>query len=376
MSWETARATVDFLLEGKYPDCYESFGTAEGIVLDFIGGEPLLEIDLIRKTVAYFKLRSIALKHHWSRNYIISISPNGLLYKDPRVQEFLKQNAGHVSIGISIDGHRSLHDRCRVDQSGMGSYDRVLDSVKLWLAQFPQASTKVTFASESLPDISEAVIHLFNLGIRDVYANVVFEDVWREGDERVYYQQLVKLADRIIDDEYYVSHTCTLFDRTIGQPLDSGENSNWCGGNGSMLAIGVDGAIYPCLRFAEFAQALGTRPSFRIGNIAFGIEAECSALHELSSISRRSQSSDECFDCSVASQCAWCTAYNYDYFGTPDKRATFICLMHKARVLANHYFWSKLYRKLGYEDDFTLHLRAADTVRIDPNYEMEGVCIA
>ena len=62
----------------------------------------------------------------------------------------------------------------------------------------------------------------------------------------------------------------------------------------------------------------------------------------LDCITRRSQSTDECFNCPIAGGCAWCSAYNYQITGTPDKRVTYICVMHKARVLANEYYWHLL----------------------------------
>ena len=55
--------------------------------------------------------------------------------------------------------------------------------------------------------------------------------------------------------------------------------------------------------------------------------------------------SHECFNCPIAQGCAWCSAYNYQKFGTANHRATFICPMHKARVLANVYYWNKYYRQ-------------------------------
>jgi hypothetical protein len=64
----------------------------------------------------------------------------------------------------------------------------------------------------------------------------------------------------------------------------------------------------------------------------------------MDNITRRSQSTDECFNCPIADGCAWCSAYNYQKFGTPEHRATFICCMHKARALANAYYWNKVYR--------------------------------
>ena len=67
----------------------------------------------------------------------------------------------------------------------------------------------------------------------------------------------------------------------------------------------------------------------------------------LSNITRRSQSTDKCFSCPIAAGCSWCSAYNYEEFGTPNKRATYICEMHQAAALANTYFLNKLYQTLN-----------------------------
>ena len=65
----------------------------------------------------------------------------------------------------------------------------------------------------------------------------------------------------------------------------------------------------------------------------------------MKAVDRRTQSTDECFYCPIAEGCSYCSAYNYQVFGTPDSRATYICVMHKARSLANSYYWNSYYRK-------------------------------
>ena len=115
MSWETAKRIVDGLFAGEFVD-----NTAPAIILDFIGGEPLLEIELIDKTVEYFKRKAFQLRHPWAYYYMISISTNGVLFEDERVQEFIRKNYGHLSIGISIDGDKALHDSCRF-MTGQGA---------------------------------------------------------------------------------------------------------------------------------------------------------------------------------------------------------------------------------------------------------------
>lgn len=85
-----------------------------------------------------------------------------------------------------------------------------------------------------------------------------------------------------------------------------------------------------------------------IGNVIDGIATnteEQERIKELKSITRSSQSPEKCMKCPVASGCSWCSAYNYQKFGTANKRATYICDMHKAASLANTYYWNKFYKK-------------------------------
>lgn len=74
-------------------------------------------------------------------------------------------------------------------------------------------------------------------------------------------------------------------------------------------------------------------------------------LRPFLTLDRCTQSNPECIDCEVASGCAWCQGENYDAADTPTvyQRSTAICKMHKARVRANNYYWSKLFRKLELE---------------------------
>ena len=71
----------------------------------------------------------------------------------------------------------------------------------------------------------------------------------------------------------------------------------------------------------------------------------------MSCISRRSQSTDECFYCPIATGCGWCSAYNYQVFGTCNKRATYVCEMHKAASLASVYYWNSIFKKYELEDE-------------------------
>ena len=194
MTWEVAKQAVDYILDRE-----EEF-REESVIWDFIGGEPFIEIDLIDRICDYLKLEMFRKNHHWFNSYRFSFSTNGINYHEEKVQRFIEKNHSHLSIGITIDGTMQKHDLNRVYKgSGRGSYEDVARNIPLWLKQFPNASTKVTISSADIPYIKESVLHLYSLGIHEVNINCVFEDVWKEGDDRLFEEQLVGLADEIID---------------------------------------------------------------------------------------------------------------------------------------------------------------------------------
>ena len=333
MDFEVARATIDHLLRER------TQYTEGSVIWDFIGGEPFLEIDLIDRITDYAKLRMYETNHPWFENYRFSFSTNGLMYSKNKVQRYIAKNRRHLSIGISIDGTKRKHDTQRIFPNGKGSYDAVVKNIPLWLEQFPDAATKATISHDDIPYIKDSVVHLFSLGIKNVNMNVVNEDVWKSGDDELFEEQLVELADYIIDHDLARDYTCSLFTRHIGQPLKPEDDRNWCGA-GKMLAVDPDGTFYPCVRFAPFS--LGHKPGRPIGNCFDGVDRN--KLRPFLAMTRRSQSTEECLSCDVASGCSWCSGCNYDMADSPTiyQRATFLCAMHKARVRANNYYWTKL----------------------------------
>lgn len=344
MPWEVAKKAIDYILD------HEGDFREESVVWDFIGGEPFIEIDLIDKICDYIKVEMYRRGHHWFDSYRFSFSTNGINYADDKVQRFIVKNLTHLSIGITIDGTEMKHDLNRVyKQTGRGSYRDVVRNIPLWLSQFPGSGTKVTISSADIPYIKESVLHLYSLGIHEVNINCVFEDVWAEGDDLKFEEQLTQLADAIIDGGYYRDYVCSFFSEMIGKPLDRvNDNNNWCGA-GRMLAVDAAGLFYPCTRFAKYS--LRDKPALIIGNVTDGIDSD--RLRPFLTLDRCTQSPAECIDCEVASGCAWCQGENYDAASTPTiwQRSTAICRMHKARVRANNYYWNKLYRKLELQGD-------------------------
>lgn len=339
LDFNVAKKAIDYILTNR-----EDFND-EAVCWEFIGGEPFLEIDLIDKICDYIKLQMYILCHPWFNNYLFNFSTNGLLYNTPKVQDFIKKNREHISIGISIDGNKIKHDLQRVYPDGRGSYDDVVKNVPLWQKQFPGFSTKATFSHEDIPYLKDSIISLWSLGINMVMANVVFEDVWHDGDDEIFESQLKELADYILENNMWKDYSVRFFDPNIGMPYIKPDLLRNSCGSGRMLAIDCKGKLYPCIRFYE--MSLCKREKYDIGDVFNGVNND--KVRPFLSLTTEAQSKDECLSCDVATGCSWCVGCNYDMADSETifQRTTFICKMHKANVRANNYFWDKFEKVTG-----------------------------
>lgn len=381
MKFEDAKKLIDMLLESDerlagYIDT--SFSPA--IILEFIGGEPFLNIELIEKICDYFFDKAIEMCHPWATMFCISICSNGTLYFDPRVQRFLNKYKDKMSFSVTIDGNKELHDACRVFHDGSPSYDLAVAAANDWMSRGYYMGSKITIAPGNLQYLYDAIIHMVELGYDDINANTVYEKGWELHHAIEFYNQLVKVADYWIDNNLVETHYLSLFIDSFFKPKDENDIDNWCGGTGSMLSMDPDGYLYPCIRYME--SSLGSdRVPLRIGHVNEGIaQNECTknCVDCLNAITRRTQSTDDCFYCPIADGCSWCSAYNYQENGTPDSRCTYICDMHKARSLANVYLWNKWYRKTGQNKRFKMYcpeewaLKIISKEEYDKLKELEG----
>lgn len=129
MSFETAKKMVDLLLSGdKGVGDYINPQKSPGLIIDFIGGEPLLEIELIDQICSYTINRMIELNHPWLTRTMFSICSNGVCYFEPEVQRVLQKWNQRLSFSVTVDGNKELHDSCRVFPDGRPSYDLAISA--------------------------------------------------------------------------------------------------------------------------------------------------------------------------------------------------------------------------------------------------------
>ena len=229
MKFETAKKLIDMLLTNDERLAgYVDDEISPAIIIEFIGGEPFLQVDLIEQICDYFVDKAIELNHKWAYNFAISICSNGVLYFDERVQRFLNKYKGKISFSITIDGNKELHDSCRVFPNGQPSYDLAVAGANDWIARGNYMGSKITIAPENLPYLYGAILHMVELGYHDINANVVYENVWKPHHAKEYYKQLIKIADYFIDNNLVEDYFLALFDNGFFKPMDEEDNENWC----------------------------------------------------------------------------------------------------------------------------------------------------
>lgn len=344
MPFEIAKTLINELLHNdKLIENYVKSKDSLGVILEFIGGEPLLEVDLIDQIIDYFIEQCITLHHPWIDRFRVSICSNGVLYFTPKVQEFIKKHQTHLSFSISIDGNKKLHDTCRIFPDGTGSYDLAIKAAKHYMKHYDKnLGSKMTLSIDNINYTFLALVNLWENGYNYIHANCVYEKGWTIEHARVLYNELKKVADYLLNNHLENIKGTSILNLDLSQQKNISDQ-NFCGGNGNMLAIDYKGDLYPCLRYMESSIGQNQLP-YIIGNVDYGIGYNQQTKDMIAGldVTYKSQSPQECIDCPVSSECGWCSALNYQEFGTINKRTTYTCLMHKARVLANYYYQNKM----------------------------------
>ena len=190
MPLETAKAAIDFLLE-------KSVGR-ENLELDFFGGEPLMNFDVVKQTVAYARSK----EKEYGKNFRFTITTNGMLLDDDAI-DFI--NKEMYNVVLSIDGRKEVNDRMRVRADGNGSYDRIVKNFKKLVEKRGDKEWYVrgTYTKYNL-DFSEDVFHLYDQGFDQISVEPVVEDpkveyAITEEDLDQICKEYDRLADRLME---------------------------------------------------------------------------------------------------------------------------------------------------------------------------------
>ena len=343
MTFDKAKVLIDYILEHrKEPDFYFSESHTKALIFEFIGGEPFMATPLIRQIIEYCEEKLLENSDSlWLTNHVYNICSNGVAYFNDDVQDLLRDYGDIISLGITVDGTKELHDKCRLFPNGEGSYDLAVAAAVDNMNRFGNDGTKITLSPENIEYVFAAVKNMYSLGFKYIYMNCVFEDVWHPEDAVKLFYQLKQTAEWIVENNLQEQIYFLPFDSSRYQPSNfEYSDRNWCGANDNMLAIDWKGDLFPCIRF--MSSSLGEdQPEYIVGHIDHGIgvtESEKANLQGLRKLTKSCQSEQKCADCTIGSGCSWCTAYNYQKTGRVDKREINICEMHKAMALGAYYF--------------------------------------
>ena len=275
ISVETGKKFIDMMLtESNGVQTYYT-EPIEGIVLEFIGGEPLLAIDIIDELTDYFIAKLIELHHPALHRFRISICSNGVLYFNSKVQTYIKKHMNHLAFSVSVDGNQKLHDSCRIFPDGTGSYDMAIAAVHHYTQVLRgYMGSKMTIAPANVQYTYDAVVSMIENGYVEINLNCVYEEGWQIEHARILYVQLKRVADYLIDHNMTDTIFISMFVDSFFRPKYTDDLENWCGGDGRMIAVDYKGDIYPCIRYME--SSLGSnREPLKIGNVNTGLLSTC-----------------------------------------------------------------------------------------------------
>ena len=365
MTLETGRKIVDYILN-LYEDGAGSFinKNTKGIVLDFIGGEPLLEAELIEHICDYFFAECWRRKIPIAPFSRISFATNGQLWFSPEAQHLFKKYHNMMSVTVSIDGVKELHDACRIDKNGIGSFESAYKAFRDG-KKYGWYNSKMTFVPESIKYIFPSVKMMVAEGCEVINCNFAYEPMYTRDDAEAIYIELKKLSDWLIETKCL--SFISILESDLGTPLGPEDNQNYCGGTGNMLAFAPDGKAYPCIRYAPISIGDEKAADICFGdcfNGTFKTAHQKKVKQDLDAITRTSQSPKECLSCPVAKGCGWCSGYNYELYGTANKRYTGICYAHKGRVLAACYYTNKRAVEIGDVEPKKIYLPRKETEEI------------
>lgn len=317
---ETGIKAIDFLLEN-------STGR-KNIELDFFGGEPLMNMEVVRAVVDY--ARSIEKEHN--KNFRFTITTNGVLLNQENIDYINKEMSNVV---LSIDGRKEVNDRMRPSINDRGSYDIIMpkykDLVKNRLKNtngYDQYYVRGTFTKHNL-DFANDVMHLNDIGfdqvsVEPVVSNSTMEYALTETDLPQIYAEYEKLALQLIDRKkegngFNFFH----FMLDLEQGPCAIKRLRGCGCGNEYVAVTPDGDIYPCHQFVGMDE-------WKMGSVNDGtFNRDMKKDFAKANIYNK----PECMECWAKFYCSGgCNANNHQYAGGILKPHKLSCDLEKKRL--------------------------------------------
>ena len=250
MSYEVGKRALDFLIENS--------GSRHNLEVDFFGGEPLMNFDVVKQLVAY--ARSIEKQHN--KHFRFTLTTNGVLIDDD-VIDFANREMSNVV--LSLDGRKEIHDRLRVDYAGNGSYERIVPKFqKLVEARGNKNYYMRGTFTHANPDFTKDLFHMADLGFTELSmepvvcapedpAALTAEDLEIVKDQ---YELLAKDMLRREKEGKPITFYHYMLDLTGGPCIY--KRISGCGSGTEYMAVTPWGDLYPCHQFVgEEAYKLG-----------------------------------------------------------------------------------------------------------------------
>ena len=250
MPFEVGKQALDFLVANS--------GTRRNLEVDFFGGEPLMNFQVVKDLVAYAR----SIEKEAGKNFRFTLTTNGLLINDD-VIDFANRECSNVV--LSLDGRKEVHDRYRVDYAGNGSWDKIVPKFqKLVSARGGKGYYMRGTFTHANPDFLEDIKVMLDLGFRELSMEPVVAPAGdpaalTEDDLAVVTEQYEKLAELMIErrkagDPFTFYHY--MIDLTGGPCIY--KRISGCGSGTEYMAVTPWGDLYPCHQFVgEQADKLG-----------------------------------------------------------------------------------------------------------------------
>lgn len=315
MSFDVARRAVDFLIAHS--------GPREHCELDFFGGEPLMNWHVVQQTIDYVHKQE--KKHH--KKIKMSLTTNGMLLDKEKVK-YLTDN--HISLILSLDGRKEMHDRMRPGVHGEGTYDEILKNLQHCVAnrKGEEYYVRGTFTRYNM-DFTTDVEDMIDKGFPAVSMEpVVGEDgadySIKEEDLPQVKAEYDRLANLFIKREeegrpFFFFH----FNMDLWKGPCLPKRLRGCGAGHEYLAVVPNGDIYPCHQFVG-------REGYVIGNVYEGLK-NMKMMHDFRM--NHVFSKPDCINCWAKFFCSGgCHANNEAYGGNIHKPFHITCEIQKKRV--------------------------------------------